>query len=95
MKIKKLKHKSTKSKLNDTMPSRKPQRERFLGKGFWSSSAARILLFAMIIGLGVFLRCFCLSADPPLNLSWSQDVNTDPDQYTSFARSKALWGSWD
>ena len=77
------------------MPSRKPQRERFLGKGFWSSSAARILLFAMIIGLGVFLRCFCLSADPPLNLSWSQDLNTDPDQYTSFARSKALWGSWN
>ena len=49
----------------------------------------------MIIGLGVFLRYFCLSADPPLNLSWSQDVNTDPEQYTSFARSKALWGNWD
>ena len=30
-----------------------------------------------------------------MNLSWSQDVNTDPDQYTSFARSKALFGSWD
>jgi len=30
-----------------------------------------------------------------LSLSWSQDVNTDPDQYTSFARSKALWGDWD
>ncbi|MCK4224099.1 MAG: glycosyltransferase family 39 protein [candidate division Zixibacteria bacterium] len=60
-----------------------------------SSSTTSVLLFALIIGLAVFLRCFCLSADPPLNLSWSQDVNTDPDQYTSFARSKALWGSWD
>lgn len=30
-----------------------------------------------------------------MNLSWSQDINTDPDQYTSFARSKALFGTWD
>ncbi len=58
-------------------------------------STVKVLLFVSIIGLAVFLRCFCLSADPPLNLSWSQDVNTDPDQYTSFARSKALFGSWD
>ena len=95
MKIRKFKHKSEKAKLNNAIPSQKPQWERFLGKSFWSSSTARILLFVMIIGLGVFLRCFCLSADPPLNLSWSQDLNTDPDQYTSFARSKALWGSWN
>ena len=95
MKIKILKHESAKAKLNNAIPSYKPHRERFLGKSFLSSSAARLLLLVMIIGLGVFLRYFCLSADPPLNLSWSQDINTDPDQYTSFARSKALWGSWD
>jgi 4-amino-4-deoxy-L-arabinose transferase-like glycosyltransferase len=69
--------------------------ERFLGVRILSPSTAKVLLFVLIIGLAVFLRCFCLSADLPLNLSWSQDVNTDPDQYTSFARSKALWGSWD
>ena len=41
------------------------------------------------------MRLAFLSADPPLNLSWSQDVNTDPGQYTSFARSKVLGGKWD
>ncbi|MGB7061945.1 MAG: tetratricopeptide repeat protein [Candidatus Zixiibacteriota bacterium] len=77
------------------IPSPKPQKERFLGIRFINSSAANVLLFVFIIGLAAFLRCFCLSADLPLSLSWSQDINTDPDQYTSFARSKALWGDWD
>jgi 4-amino-4-deoxy-L-arabinose transferase-like glycosyltransferase len=77
------------------IPSPKPQKEKFLGIGFINSSAANVLLLVFIIGLAAFLRCFCLSADLPLSLSWSQDVNTDPDQYTSFARSKALWGEWD
>ncbi|MCK4428011.1 MAG: glycosyltransferase family 39 protein [candidate division Zixibacteria bacterium] len=105
MKIKILKRPSTEPKFNDPTPSHKPQREGFLGKGFWSSPTARILLTVTIIGLGIFLRCFCLSADRPFNVSSGQpvniegqdihDVNTDPDQYTSFARNKALWGSWD
>jgi 4-amino-4-deoxy-L-arabinose transferase-like glycosyltransferase len=69
--------------------------ERFLGISFLTSPTAKVLLFVLVIVLAVFLRCFCLSADLPLNLSWSQDINTDPDQYTSFARSKALFGSWD
>ena len=77
------------------IPSPKPRDKRFLGIRFPNSSAFNITVFVLVIGLGVFLRCFCLSADPPLTLSWSQDVNTDPDQYTSFVRSKALWGSWD
>ena len=77
------------------IPSPKPQKERFLGIRFINSSAAKVLLFVFIIGLAAFLGCFCLSADLPLSLSWSQDVNTDPDQYTSFARGKALWGEWD
>ncbi|MGB2989385.1 MAG: hypothetical protein WBC98_05455, partial [Candidatus Zixiibacteriota bacterium] len=77
------------------IPSPKPQKEKFLGIRFINSSAANVLLFVFIIGLAAFLGCFCLSADLPLSLSWSQDVNTDPDQYTSFARSKALWGEWD
>jgi len=77
------------------IPSHTSPGERFLGIRFLSSSTAKVLPFVLIIGLGVFLRCFCLSADPPLDLSWSQDINTDPDQYTSFARSKAIWGSWD
>jgi tetratricopeptide (TPR) repeat protein len=34
-----------------------------------------------------------LNADPPA-ISWSQDVATDPPQYTNFARNKVLWDSW-
>jgi 4-amino-4-deoxy-L-arabinose transferase-like glycosyltransferase len=95
MRIRKLNRMSTQLKLNQSISSCGPQSVGFLGKRLWRSPAACILLPLMIISLGIFLRCFCLSADPPLDLSWSQDINTDPDQYTSFARSKALWGSWD
>ncbi len=77
------------------IPSFTSPRENSRGIRFLTPSTAKVLLFVLIIGLAVFLRCFCLSADPPLNLSWSQDINTDPDQYTSLARSKALFGSWD
>jgi 4-amino-4-deoxy-L-arabinose transferase-like glycosyltransferase len=64
-------------------------------KDFWNSATGRFLLLVMVMGLGIFMRLSFLSADPPLNLSWSQDVNTDPGQYTSFARNKVLWGEWD
>lgn len=60
-----------------------------------NSLFGRFLLIVIVIGLGVFVRLVFLSADPPLDLSWSQDVNTDPGQYTSFARSKVLCGEWD
>jgi 4-amino-4-deoxy-L-arabinose transferase-like glycosyltransferase len=66
-----------------------------LSKDFWNSATGRFLLIVMVMGLGIFMRLSFLSADPPLNLSWSQDVNTDPGQYTSFARNKVLWGEWD
>jgi len=71
-----------------------PKRGVF-SKDFWNSATVRFLLMVMVMGLGIFVRLSFLSADPPLNLSWSQDVNTDPGQYTSFARSKVLWGEWD
>jgi 4-amino-4-deoxy-L-arabinose transferase-like glycosyltransferase len=64
-------------------------------KSFWSSPTGCLLLLVVVMGLGIFVRLAFLSADPPLDLSWSQDVNTDPGQYTSFARSKVLWGEWE
>lgn len=70
-------------------------RSGVFSKDFWNSATGRFLLIAMVMGLGIFMRLSFLSADPPLNLSWSQDVNTDPGQYTSFARNKVLWGEWD
>ena len=71
------------------------QKRGIFSKSFWNSPAGYILLIVTVIGLGIFMRLAFLSVDPPLNLSWSQDVNTDPGQYTSFARSKVLWGEWD
>ncbi|MGB7061950.1 MAG: glycosyltransferase family 39 protein, partial [Candidatus Zixiibacteriota bacterium] len=105
MKITTVKRKSTQPKVNQNIPSHGIQKEEILGKRFRGSPTVRILLPVMIISLGVFLRCFCLSADRPFNVFPNQsvsvegrdihDVNSDPDQYTSFARSKALFGSWD
>jgi 4-amino-4-deoxy-L-arabinose transferase-like glycosyltransferase len=64
-------------------------------KGLWSSPTGHLILLVIVMGLGILVRLAFLSADPPLDLSWSQDVNTDPGQYTSFARSKVLMGEWD
>ncbi len=91
--------KSKTSKRKEKSPPRRrgvnlPKRG-VLSKDFWNLSAFRLFLILTVVGLGIFMRLAFLSADPPLDLSWSQDVNTDPAQYTSFARSKVLWGEWD
>ncbi|MCK4403799.1 MAG: glycosyltransferase family 39 protein [candidate division Zixibacteria bacterium] len=66
----------------------------FFKNPFFSSRAFEILLFCFIIGLAFVGGVLFLSADPP-HISWSQDVATDPPQYTYFARNNVLWGSWD
>ena len=50
-----------------------------------------ILIFAVLI----FLRLYHLNADPPLKLSVSTDVYTDPPQYTMFARNFVQTGDFD
>lgn len=52
-------------------------------------------LFGLLTGAALFVRCFMLSADPPVDLSYSTDVLTDPAQYTSFARNLVLWGTFN
>lgn len=86
----KQKKKNTRKKKSINWPER-----GILSKSFWNSPTGRFLLMVIVMGLGIFMRLAFLSADPPFDLSWSQDVNTDPGQYTSFARSKVLWGEWD
>jgi len=66
----------------------------FFKNPFFSSRAFEILLFCFIIGLAFTSGVLFLSSDPP-RISWSQDVATDPPQYTYFARNNVLWGSWD
>jgi tetratricopeptide (TPR) repeat protein len=43
----------------------------------------------------LFIRANHLSADPPVDLTTSQDVYTDPPQYTSYARNYILYGSFN
>ena len=66
----------------------------FFKNPFFSSRVFEILLFCFIIGLAFTGGVLFLSSDPP-HISWSQDVATDPPQYTYFARNNVLWGSWD
>ncbi|MGB8657343.1 MAG: glycosyltransferase family 39 protein [Candidatus Zixiibacteriota bacterium] len=66
----------------------------FFKNPFFSSRIFEVLLFCCILGLALLGGVLFLSADPP-HISWSQDVATDPPQYTDFARNKALWGSFD
>ncbi len=65
----------------------------FFRNPFFSSRVFEVLLFCFILGLALVGGLLFLSADPP-PISWSQDVATDPPQYTDFARNKVLWGSW-
>ncbi len=53
------------------------------------------MLFAILAAAALFVRGYLLSADPPVDLSYSTDVLTDPAQYTSFARNLVLWGTFN
>lgn len=66
----------------------------FFKNPLFSSRAFEILLFCLIMGLALMGGLLLLNSDPP-HISWSQDVATDPPQYTYFARNNVLWGSWD
>jgi len=66
----------------------------FFKNPLFSLRIFEILLFCFIMGLAFLAGILFLSSDPP-HISWSQDVATDPPQYTYFARNNVLWGSWD
>jgi 4-amino-4-deoxy-L-arabinose transferase-like glycosyltransferase len=53
------------------------------------------LLFLLLIGLCTFLRFLYLSSDPPNGISLSTGIETDPPQYTLYARSEVLTGDWN
>lgn len=54
-----------------------------------------LTLFPVVTFLALLVRINYLSADPPIELTTSQDVYTDPAQYTSFARNYVLFGSFN
>ncbi|MCX6828492.1 MAG: hypothetical protein NT002_04345 [candidate division Zixibacteria bacterium] len=53
------------------------------------------IAFIILAAMSLFLRLNQLSADPPVDLSISQDVYTDPAQYTSYARNMILYGNFN
>ena len=53
------------------------------------------IAFILLVTFSLILRVNQLSADPPLGISASHGVYTDPAQYVSFARNFALWGSFN
>ncbi len=93
-----MKSKGKKKKQQTTKPkevvAKKSALTEFLKNPFFSSRAFEVVLFCFIIGLAFLGGVLFLSADPP-HVSWSQDVATDPPQYTYFARNQVLWGDWD
>ena len=54
-----------------------------------------IILFILLFGLAVFLRFYHLAADPPQGITFSQGIETDPPQYTVFARNDVLQNDWN
>ncbi len=54
-----------------------------------------LLLVVLVFAAIVFLRFNHLSADPPHKISFSQDIETDPPQYTMFARSAVQADAWN
>jgi len=62
---------------------------------FKLSKRSEIFILLLILAVLVFLRLNHLDADPPLKLSISTDVYTDPPQYTMFARNYIQTGDFD
>jgi len=53
-------------------------------------------VIALIILVAIaYVRFSHLAYDPPVDIFWSQDLWTDPPQYTSYARSAVLFGDWN
>jgi tetratricopeptide (TPR) repeat protein len=63
-----------------------PRLEKFL-------QSKRVAL--LLLGLLLIVRLVHLGADPPMNLSASSDVETDPAMYTQFARQYLQTGDFD
>ncbi|MBI3873242.1 MAG: glycosyltransferase family 39 protein [candidate division Zixibacteria bacterium] len=57
--------------------------------------SVRIALVGLVAILALAARLPILGADPPPNVSWSQDVLTDPPQYTAYARNAISFGVWN
>ena len=55
----------------------------------------RLLVLGVVACLVLATRLPHLGADAPADVSWSQDLLTDPPQYTSYARNAVSFGDWN
>jgi cytochrome c-type biogenesis protein CcmH/NrfG len=55
----------------------------------------RIIGIAVVVALTLAARLPHLGADAPTDVSWSQDLLTDPPQYTAYARNAVSLGEWN
>ncbi|MCK5124933.1 MAG: hypothetical protein KAR42_01650 [candidate division Zixibacteria bacterium] len=53
-----------------------------------------VIFFAIIV-IAISARMYSLNADPPQGITFSQGIETDPPQYTIFARNDILQDSWN
>ncbi len=61
----------------------------------FENRSARLAALLLVTALAIACRFVNLSADPPVDVSWSQDLLTDPPQYSSYARTAVAHGSWN
>jgi len=56
-----------------------------------------VTLIALVVVaiLAIVARFVHIGADPPADVSWSQDLLTDPPQYSSYARDAVVVGDWN
>lgn len=59
-----------------------------------NSIKIQLVIFSIFLAIIIF-RVVNLSDDTPFGISAGQELSTDPPQYTSFARNKALYGDWE
>lgn len=80
----------------DPSPARAAQADAWKGwTRIFESSSVRIAAIGLVILLTVVCRFVNLGADPPVDVSWSQDLLTDPPQYSSYARTAVAHDAWN
>ncbi len=88
------------AKLQRTPPApptvKKPSASAWKGwTHMFDNQSARIAAICLVALLAIVCRFVNLGADPPVDVSWSQDLLTDPPQYSSYARTAVAHDAWN
>lgn len=54
-----------------------------------------LIIFILLFAVAVGARALYLGADPPNGITFSQGIETDPPQYTMYARNDVLQDDWN